>query len=156
MKTIWKVTAAGALMAATMMAQRPLTNGGTPPDPATAAQNQVTRLTTLLSLTTAQASQATAIFTTAATAAAALQTTLSTDRDSLQTAVKSNSTTNIDSLSATIGTLTGQVLDIQSKAMAAFRAILTTDQLTKLDQLGGGGFGGPGGPSGFGGPPGRP
>jgi Spy/CpxP family protein refolding chaperone len=117
-------------------------------------QNQVARLTTLLSLTPAQASQATTIFTNAATAISTLQTTLSTDRDSLQTAIKSNATANIDQLSATIGTLTGQITSVQSKADAAFYAILTTDQQAKLDQLGGFGFGfgpGRGGP-----PPGRP
>jgi len=142
-------------LAATMMAQRfgPRANG-TPPDPATMLANQVTRLTTLLSLTTAQASQATTIFTNAATATSSLQTTLSTDRDSLQTAIKSNATSTIDQLSSTIGSLQGQILAVQSKADAAFYAILTSDQQAKLDQLGG--FGRVGFGLGPGGPPGRP
>jgi Spy/CpxP family protein refolding chaperone len=155
MNTLFRIIAVGVLLTATTMAQRgfgPRASGGSPPDPATIVQNQVARLTTLLSLTPAQASQATTIFTNAATAISTLQTTLSTDRDSLQTAIKGNATANIDQLSATIGTLTGQITSVQSKADAAFYAILTTDQQAKLDQLGGFGFGpGRGGP-----PPGRP
>src|SRR5229473_2747949 len=144
--------AACALFAVTLMAQRPF---GTPPDPATMVQNRIARLTTQLSLTTAQVSQATTIFTNALTATTPLQTTLGTDRQSLLAAVKNNATSVIDQLSSSIGTLNGQILAIQSKANAAFYAILTSDQQTKLDQSGGlgvpGGFGpGPGGP-----PPGR-
>jgi Spy/CpxP family protein refolding chaperone len=151
-----KLIAMAALFATAMLAQRngPRGSGG-PPDPATMVQHQVDRLTTLLNLTTAQASQGTTIFTNSITATSALQTTLSTDRQSLQAAVKSNAASTIDQLSSTIGGLSGQILSIQSKADAAFYAILTSDQQAKLDQLGGfgrGGFGpGPGGP-----PPGRP
>lgn len=105
LKTATIVAALGALFVATMGAQSPRPRGfGGPPDPATMVQNQVSRLTTLLNLTTDQASP---------------------------------------------GSLSGQILSIQSKADAAFRAILTPDQQAKLDQLGGfagGGFGpGPGG-----------
>src|SRR5258708_39125696 len=90
MKTLLKLITLTTLLAAIMLAQRfGPRDGGTPPDPATMAQHQVERLTTLLSLTTAQASQATTIFTNAATAAAALQTTLSADRSSLQAAIRS-------------------------------------------------------------------
>ena len=156
MNMLSKVSTLGVLLAATMMAQRPFNSraqGGTPPDPATAAQHQVARLTTLLTLNTAQQSQATTIFTNSLTAIAGLQTTLNTDRQSLEAAVKSNATSTIDQVAASIGLLEGQALAIQKKADAAFYAILTSDQQTKLDQLGsfGGGFGrGPGGP-----PPGR-
>ncbi len=160
MKTLFRVTALGALLAVTMMAQGPRPFGvmtsATPPDPATIVANQVARLTTLLSLTTAQAGQATTIFTSALTAITPLQTTLNTDRQSLQTAVTNNSTSTIDQLSTNIGTLTGQITAIQNKADAAFYAILTSTQQATLTQNGGfsgpGGFGpGPGGP-----PPGRP
>jgi hypothetical protein len=161
MNNMFRMIAAGFLAAAMMMAQRgPRAAVGGPPDPATMVQHQVDRLTTLLNLTTAQASQATNIFTNSITAAAALQTTQQTDRKSLQAAVKSNAASTIDQLATAIGSLSGQILSIQSKADAAFYATLTSDQQTKLDQLGGfgrggfgpGGFGpGPGGP-----PPGRP
>jgi Spy/CpxP family protein refolding chaperone len=122
----------------------------TAPDPATQVANQVARLTTLLDLTTAQAAQATSIFTAAQTASATLETTLDTDRTSLQAAIKSNTTATIDQLAAAIGTIEGQLLDIRSKADAAFYAMLTTAQQTKF-----GSIGGPGGTGGFGGPGGR-
>jgi hypothetical protein len=67
--------------------------------------------------------------------------------------VKSNNTATIDPLTTTIGSLTGQILDIQNKADAAFYAILTADQQTALNQshfLNGPGSFGPG--PGFGGP----
>lgn len=151
MKMQFQIAALGVLLATTTMAQRFDPRAASPPDPATAAQNQVNRLTTLLTLTTAQASQALTIFTNSITAASALQTTLRTDQQSLQAAVKTNATSTIDQLASGIGTLTGQVTAIQFKSDAAFYAILTADQQAKLDQLGGFGFGrGPGGP-----PPGR-
>jgi Spy/CpxP family protein refolding chaperone len=113
------------------------------PDPATIVQQRVDRLTTLLSLTTAQAAQATTIFTNAQNAIAPLQTNLSTWYTSMQAAVKSNATATIDQLAAQIGTATGQIAAVQNKADAAFYAILTADQQTKLSSARG--FGGPGG-----------
>jgi hypothetical protein len=151
---LFRATAFGALLATTMMAQRP---GGdltstTPPDPATIVANRVARLTKLLTLSTAQAASATTIFTNSITAITPLQTTLSTDRTSLAAAVKTNTTGVIDQLSASIGTLSGQILDIQSKADAAFYALLDATQQTTLNASHGrGGFGGPGA-GGFGGP----
>src|SRR5260370_38064016 len=148
------IVALPTVRAATLGGQRsgPRPSGGPwangpPPHPATMVQNQVARLATLLSLATAQAAQATTIFTNAQTAIAPLRTTLATDHDSLQTSIKSNATSTIDTVAANIGLLTGQIQAIQSKANAAFYAILTADQQAKFDQLGFGGFGaGPGGP----------
>jgi Spy/CpxP family protein refolding chaperone len=160
MKTTFKMMAAGVLLAAAAaVAQRPfgVMTSSTPPDPATMVANQVTRLTTLLSLTSSQAGQATTIFTNAATAITPLQTSLNADWTSMQAAVQSDSTTTIDSLSASIGILTGQITDTQNKADAAFYAILTSAQQTTLNSSGG--MGGPGhgpGPGGPGGPGGRP
>jgi hypothetical protein len=147
-----------AAVAATLLAQRPfgVLTTSTPPDPATIVQNQVARLTALLSLTSSQQSQATTIFTNALNSITPLQTTISTDYQSLQTAVKSNATSTIDQLSAAIGTLYGQIIDIQNKADAAFYAILTSSQQTTLGNTpfpGGPGFGGPVGGPGPGGPP---
>lgn len=154
MKRLSRLTAMAAFAAAALMAQRfrPM-DAGTPPDPATMVQNQVNRLTAVLSLTAAQAAQATTIFTNATNAATPLQTTLHTDHESLQTAIEANAAATIDQLSATIGGLMGQVTAIQSKAQAAFYAILTADQQAKLNQIGPMGMGpmmGPVGP-----PPGR-
>src|SRR6266478_6495537 len=104
-----------ALSIAALMAQRHGSDSATT-DPAAAAQRRVTLLTRLLSLTTAQVTQETTIYTNAATATATLETTLSQDRQSLRTAVRSNSTATIDQLSTTIGSLTGQITDIENKA----------------------------------------
>lgn len=158
MNTLCRLFALGTLLTATLMAQRPfgVMTSATPPDPATMVANQVARLTELLSLSTAQASQATTIFTNAATAITPLQTTLHTDWTSLQAAVKSNDTATIDSVSTGIGSLTGQITAIRNKADAAFYAILSSTQQTTLAQNGGfgpGGHAGRGGPGGPGGPP---
>jgi hypothetical protein len=155
MNTLSRVIAASTLIAAAMTAQRPfgVMTSSTPPDPATMVANQVARLTTLLTLTAAQTAQATTIFTNAAAAVTPLETTLDTDWTSLQAAVQSDSTSTIDSLAASIGSLTGQIVAIQNKADAAFYATLTSAQQTILN-LRGGGFGGRGGigPGGRGGP----
>ena len=162
MNTILKSTALAALLSGAIMAQPfgDLT-AHTPPDPATVVANRVARLTTLLTLTTAQASQATTIFTNAQTAITPLQTGITGYRTSLQAAVKTNSTAIIDQLSASIGTATGQITAIQNKADAAFYALLTAAQQTTLTSAGGGfgggfgsGRGGPGGSGGFGRGPG--
>jgi Spy/CpxP family protein refolding chaperone len=144
-----------AVFAAALFAQHPFgtLTSSTPPDPATIVANQVARLTSLLTLTTAQQAQATTIFTNALNAITPLQTTINTDYTSLATAVKSNATATIDQLASAIGTAEGQILSIQNKADAAFYAILTTNQQTRLNQRpfpGGVGFGGGPGP---GGPP---
>jgi hypothetical protein len=161
MKRFSKVSRIGTLSASLLLAPAVFAQGqfgprdtpGTPPDPATMIANQVARLTTLLDLTTAQATQATSIFTAAQTTISALRTTLQSDQTSLQTAIKSNTTATIDQMAAAIGTIEGQILDARSQAEAAFYAILTTAQQTKLSAVGGLGLlgGGPGGP-GRGGP----
>ena len=160
MKLSTKVMQCAAVVAASLMAQRPfgVLTGAAAPDPATIVANQVARLTNLLTLTTAQQTQATTIFTDALTAITPLQTSEVTARQALPAAVKSNATATIDQLSTTIGSLEGQMMSIQNKADAAFYAILTADQQTKLDQTNfrnGPGLG-PGGPGfvgpGFGGP----
>jgi Spy/CpxP family protein refolding chaperone len=148
MKTVSKAMFAAALVAGAVMAQSQYG----PPDPATMVQRRVQRLTQMLSLTSDQVTQATTIFTNAETAITPIQTTLQTNRTALETAVKGNQVGTIDTLAGQIGTAEGQVLDIQSKANAAFYAILTSDQQTKLNSmpgmLGGGRGPGPGGPMG--------
>jgi len=130
---------------------------GNPPDPATMIQMRVAYLTSLLSLTSAQQTQATTIFTNAYNSASSIKSSLQTDQQSLAAAVKANGTGTIDQLAATIGTLQGQLVAINAKADGAFYAILTSDQQTKYDSMphGGPGFG-PGGPGGPGGPPPAP
>ena len=136
---------ATAILAQGLRHEHDLGHGSTtPPDTATVVQRQVSFLTTLLTLTTGQVTQATTIFTTAINAITPLQASIATARTSLSAAVKSNATATIDQLSTTIGTLTGQITAIDNKADAAFYALLTADQKTKLDQLGADGFGGHG------------
>jgi Spy/CpxP family protein refolding chaperone len=130
-----KTFSAILLLAASAFAQGP----GNPPSPA----KLVARLTTLLTLTAAQQTQATAIFTSEQSAIAPLQTEIRTARTSLAAAVKSNETATIDTLAAQLGSYNGQILDIQSKAQAAFYALLTTAQQTQYSSLHG--MGGPGG-----------
>src|SRR5438477_4983999 len=107
--------------------------GGAPPDPQTMIQMRVDRLATQLTLTDAQKAQAITIFTDAFTAGETIQTDLRTNRQSLSDAVKKNDTAAIDTLSVTTGVLSGQLTAINSKADAAFYAILTADQQAKYD-----------------------
>ena len=150
-----RATVAMILLAAAACAQTTGANpgppSGTPPDPQTMIQMRVSFLATLLNLTDAQKSQALTIYTNAFTAAQTLQTPLEADRQNLTTAIKSNNTASIDQLAAAIGSADGQRLAINSKADAAFYALLTADQQTKYDALPHGGPGrGPGGSGGFG------
>ena len=120
------------------------------------ATMRVNHLASLLNLTDAQKTSAIGIFTTAYTSAQTIQTNLQTNRDALSAAIKKNDTASIDQLSTASGALDGQLTAINSKAEAAFYALLTADQKTLYDAAPhggpGGGFGGPGGP---GGPRGR-
>lgn len=119
---------------------------GTAPDPQEMAERRVNFLARQLNLTDAQKTSATTIYLNAYTASQSIQSNLKTNRESIAEAVKSNNTASIDSLALTAGTLTGQLTAINSKANAAFYALLTADQKTKYDSLPGGGLGGPGGP----------
>jgi Spy/CpxP family protein refolding chaperone len=125
-----------------------------PPDPQQMIQMRVDRMGTVLGLTDAQKASAVSILTAAHDSAQTIQTSLRTNREALDQAVKSNDAASINSLATAIGGQEGQILAIQSKAEAAFYALLTTDQKTKYDSMPhmfggpGGGFGGPGGPGG--------
>ncbi len=123
-------------------------NPGSPPDPQQMLQNRIDRLASLLNLTDAQKSQAATIFGNAAQAAQPLRQQMRDTRKTLQDAVRANNTAQIDQLSNTLGTLTGQLTAIENKAEANFIAILTPDQQDKLPN--GGFFGGPGPGPGFG------
>lgn len=157
--TLRKLTTLTALSTALMLAQPPA--GGpprTPPDPAKVAKRIVAHLADELNLTDSQQTQATKIFQDAATAEQPLQASLKTAHDSLAAAIKTNNGTTsntIHSLALQIGTLTGQMVALQSTAQSQFYAILTPDQQTKFADLPGGGLGGFG-MRGFGPPLGGP
>lgn len=120
--------------------------GGAPPDPQQMAQHRVDRLAERLNLTDAQKSQAVAIFANAAQLAQPLHQQSRETRKLLQDAVSANNVAQIDQLASTLGTLTAQLIAIESRAEAQFLALLTPEQRANLPSRG---FGGPG----FGGPP---
>jgi Spy/CpxP family protein refolding chaperone len=117
----------------------------TPPTPAQMAQHQVQRLTTLLSLTSEQQTEALTIFTNSAIANATVHTNMKTAQTALKTAIEANDAATINTTATGIGVLEGQLTANTSLADAAFYAILTADQKTKFAALGGrSGFGGGG------------
>ena len=138
--------AAGVLSAALAFGQRPDRGGpggGEPRDPQQMVEMRVNAMANRLGLTEDQKAKATSIFTDAQTAAQSVRTNSRTTRESLAEAVKNNNAAAIDQLSATLGTLSGQSIAIDSKAEAAFYSILTADQKAKYDS---GMRGRPGGP----------
>jgi Spy/CpxP family protein refolding chaperone len=128
-------------------AQTPPTH--TPPSPATMAQHQVQRYTTLLTLTPAQVEQATTYFTAEATAHQNARASEHTAHQAMEAAIKANDAAVIQSTAATLGQMSGEMMAAHAVAQAQFYAILNADQKTKFDQLeqehmmGGGPFHGP-------------
>ncbi len=116
------------------------------------AQRQVKRLTTLLSLTSAQQQQATAIFTNSAKAEQSVREAEKEAHETLRTAIKSNDAATIDQVANAIAQSTAELTSIKAKADAAFYQILAADQQSKLSDLESehmsplDGPGGPGGP----------
>ena len=136
MNAITKAAPLAALFASLMLGQgfRPLDI--TPPDPAIMIANQVARLTTLLDLTTAQASQITTILTNTQSAIGALQTTLSTDQTAFNHRLRLDRHRRV----------TGPDPRCASKAAAAIYILLTSTQQAKVTTLGIGILTGGGGP----------
>jgi hypothetical protein len=146
-KSMMRIASVAALTTVAMLAQGPRAGNGmhngpggtgttTPADPATIVARQVSFLTTLLTLSTGQVTQATGIFTTALTAVTALQTQIDTAETALAAAIKTNATATITTQATAIGNLHGQVIATHARADAAFYLLLTADQKTKLDTLG--------------------
>ncbi len=152
MKAVSRLMGTAVLVAAAAFAQH------APPDPASMAQHRVTQLTGQLGLTSAQAAQATTIYTNSAAAVAPLQAQMRNLQIAMQGAVKSGAADIIEQTAAQMGTLTGQITALQSKADAAFYAGLSTSQQAAANAIPGalGGPHGPGGPGGGGPPPGPP
>jgi Spy/CpxP family protein refolding chaperone len=149
-KFITRTAAIAVLSAGVMLAQGPRHDIGgaggpggptNPPDVTTIVSHEVSFLTTLLTLTTGQQTQATTIFTNALNSITPLDTSITTAHTALSTAIQANDTAGITTQSTTIGNLEGQITLVQAKADAAFYALLTTDQKTKLGTLGGDFFG---------------
>ena len=121
----------------------------TPPSPATMAQHEVQRYTTLLSLTPAQVEQATTYFTAEATARQNSWASEKTAHQAMEAAIKANDTATIQSTATTLGQMEGEMMAAHATARAQFYSILTADQKTKFGELekehmmGGPGRGGP-------------
>ena len=151
-KSITRLASIAALTTVAVFAQGPGPGndhhggGGTgsanPPDVATIVAHEVSFLTTLLTLTTGQATQATTIFTNALNSITPIETQITTAQTTLSAAIKTNTTATITAQATAIGTLEGQIVGIQASADAAFYALLTTAQQTTLNSLGTDFFGG--------------
>ncbi len=92
-------------------------------------------LTTLLSLTPNQRTEAANLFSAAGASGAQVKQNLKTARTTLSEAVKNNDAAAIGNAAALIGSLTGQHHEIGAKAHAAFVQMLTPDQRSKFDQF---------------------
>ena len=148
MKTLLTLSLAAAI-AVPALSQTP----PQPPSPADRAQHEVKALTTLLTLTGAQQTQALSIYTASAKSEETLRQTERQTHDNLQAAIKNNDTASIDQLSNSLGQSMAQMTSIRAKAEAAFYQILTPEQQSKLSDLEAQHLGPLAGPHGPGGPP---
>src|ERR1700748_1227977 len=100
----------------------------TPPTPAAIAQHEVQRYTTLLTLTPAQAEQATTIFPTEATSHQNARASERAAHQAMEAAIKSNDTATIQSTATTLGQMSGEMMAAHALARAQFYNLLTADQ----------------------------
>lgn len=92
-------------------------------------------LSSYLSLTPAQQTQAQAIFQEARQSGQPIRQQLKQTRESLWAAIQSNNTAQIQQLAATEGSQVGQLAAIRGTTMAKVYQILTPDQQQKLASL---------------------
>ena len=123
-----------AVLALSPMAQAQ-TAAHVPPTPAAMAQRQVTRYTTLLSLTPDQVEKATTIFTTEVTADSNRRASERTAHEAMEAAIKANDTATIQSTAATVGQMTAEREAAHATARAQFYALLTSEQKAKFSEL---------------------
>jgi Spy/CpxP family protein refolding chaperone len=109
-----------------------------PPDPAEMVQHRVQHLTTILSLTSAQQTQALAVFTKTETSLRSVPERMHAAHDDLQIAIKNNDVAGIEQAANAIGNLTKEVTVDHATGNAAFYQILTADQQAKFAELEGG------------------
>jgi Spy/CpxP family protein refolding chaperone len=131
---IRSLIAVGILSVVGLFAQEPAPTH-TRPTPEQMIANRVSRLTTLLSLTSTQQTQATTIFTNEQSSMSTIQTSMKAAHSALKTAIENNDTAGITAQATQIGTLTTQEIEGRAQAQAAFYALLTADQQTKYKQL---------------------
>jgi hypothetical protein len=92
-------------------------------------------LSAALALSSAQQQQADTIFSGALSTRAALRGSLKTARQNLREAVRSNDVSAIEQMSATVASIKAQLVSAGANAHAAFRRILSPDQLARLTQF---------------------
>lgn len=101
--------------------------------------NRVDFMAGYLNLTDDQKTAAKTIFDAAEASAETVSGQLTSAHDALRAAIKSGRTdAELDTLSAGIGTLQGQLTAIQAKAQSKFYVLLTAEQKAKYDEMGGG------------------
>lgn len=131
--------------AAPLFAQNPGGfRGNHAPDVAKMVQMRVKRLTTLLDLTPGEQTTLTELFTKDATANQSLMSGMRTAEQNLRTAEKNNDSAGIQSASAQIGTITGELTANRASLNIGIEAALTPDHLAKYKALGPAAGGGPG------------
>ncbi|HEY0705116.1 MAG TPA: Spy/CpxP family protein refolding chaperone [Candidatus Acidoferrales bacterium] len=152
---------AGILAAPAVFAQAADTTAAPPPDFAAhrqeMIQHRVAYLTTVLTLTSAQQTQITAVMTNAAGNKPAFSS-MKTAHTALETAIHSNDAAAMEQATTTLANLQAQEMLAHAKTEAAIYQLLTPEQQTKMAALDSehhhGGPGGPGGPRGGGPGPG--
>ena len=139
--SIVRFVGVAALASGMMFAQTP----ASPAQPQSPAQRwqqrrgqMFDRMATRLNLTDRQKQQAQSIMQSARESARPINQQLKQNRLALRDAVKAGKTdADIDQLAASTGSLMGQATAIRTKAFAKVYALLTPEQRTKADQLGG-------------------
>lgn len=140
-RTTRRVAFAVLFSAAVALAQRPGGVGGGPGAGGPEGQrgpgrNRTDFLATVLGLTDAQKTQATAIFEAARTASASLREKLAQQRAALREAATSNAAEiDIDRLASALGDTSGLLAAIHTKSFGKFYALLTPEQQEKLKKL---------------------
>lgn len=110
---------------------------GPPPrfSPEQMIARRVSRLTTVLTLSSAQQTQAAAIFSDEEASSKTIRNSMRAAHRALQTAIQNNDAAGITTQATQIGALTTQEIESRSKAEAAFYALLSADQQAKFKQL---------------------
>ena len=138
-KLLIKTAAIAVLSAGAILAQRPMHGeyGGStnPPDVATIVAHEVNFLTTLLTLTSGQQTQATTIFTNALGSQQSLRGPMKAAHEGLESAISRNDSAAIDQAANSIANLMAQSIAAHAKAEAAFYQTLTPDQQSKYSQM---------------------
>ena len=98
-------------------------------------QHRVNRLTTVLSLTTAQQTQVTTILTNAMASHSTESASMKTAHTNLQNAIRSNDAAAMEQAANSLGAMSAQKTLARAKIEAAIYQTLTPEQQAKMTQL---------------------